>query len=83
MGKRDLRQLPELEGWITFPDAAEELGITRQRIHQIAEKDDPVVIETALRLGRKHVIFVMRISEVEDLKRRREESGGQVPWADL
>lgn len=81
-GKRDLRQLPELEGWVTFPDAAEDLGISRQRLHQVAERDDPPVIETARRIGRRHVIFVMRAAEVADLKRRREESGGQ-PWSDL
>lgn len=69
--RRDLRELPELEGWLSFPDAARELGISRQRLHQLAEKDPPV-IETARRVGRYGVPFyVMREAEVAALKRRR------------
>lgn len=81
MAKRNLRDLPELEGWLLFPDAAVELGISRQRFHQLAEKDDPPVIETARRIGRRGArYYVVRTAEVEDLKRRRE--GGQELWTE-
>lgn len=79
-GKRDLRQLPELEGWVSFPDAAEEIGISRQRLFQLAEKESPVVIETAMRVGRNRPVYVMRQAEVDELKRRREEKGDKEPW---
>lgn len=82
MAKRDLRELPELEGWLTFPDAAAELGISRQRFHQLAEKTDPVIIETACRAGRRStgIHYFVREAEIAELKRRRE--GGQVLWTD-
>jgi hypothetical protein len=79
-GKRDLRQLPELEGWVSFPDAAEEIGISRQRLFQLAEKTDPTVVETAVRIGKHRPVYVMREAEVAELKARGEVKGNKEPW---
>lgn len=82
-GKRDLRQSPELDGWLLFPDAADVIGISRQRLFQLAEKDEPPVIKTVVRIGRRRTIYAMREVEAMDLKQRREAAGKDTPWEDL
>ncbi len=77
--KRDLRTLPELEGWLTFTQAAVELGISRQRFYQLAEAGQ---LQTAHRLGERPT-YIVRTAEVRALKRQRSGGGpsreAQVP----
>lgn len=71
--KRDLRALPELEGWLTFTEAAEELGISRQRFYQLAEATDAEGnprVQTAHRLGARPT-YIVRTAEVASLKLAR------------
>lgn len=68
--KRGLHTLPELEGWLTFPEIAEYLGISRQRVHQLAESG---VITSAHRLG-KRPTYIAREAEVKLLKNRKSGS---------
>lgn len=84
--KRDLRGLPELEGWLTFTEAAEVLKISRQRFYQLAEAVDEhgtPRIKTAQRLGARPT-YIVRTAEVTALKAQREgtapaSAGGGVP----
>lgn len=70
--KRDLRTLPELEGWLTFTQAAMELGISRQRFYQLAEAGQ---LQTAQRLGERPT-YIVRTAEVRALKRQRSGGSG-------
>jgi len=72
--KRDLRGLPELEGWLTFTEAAETLGISRQRFYQLAEAVDVngvPRVKTAQKLGARPT-YIVRTAEVTALKAQRE-----------
>lgn len=72
--KRDLRQLPELEGWLTFTEAAETLGISRQRFYQLAEAIDEhgtPRVKTAQKLGARPT-YIVRTAEVTAIKAQRE-----------
>lgn len=75
--KRDLRTLPELEGWLTFTQAAMELGISRQRFYQLAEADQ---VQTAQRLGERPT-YIVRTAEVKAMKRQRQ--GGDAAAAEV
>lgn len=66
--KRDLRTLPELEGWLTFPEIAAYLGISRQRVHQLVESG---VITTAHRRGH---MYLAREAEVRALRERKQNT---------
>lgn len=58
--------LPKLEGWTALPDAAEMMGITRQRAHQMLPS-----FTTARNVG---TIIVVRTAEVRRLMRERSEA---------
>ncbi len=73
--KRDLRTLPELEGWLTFTQAALELGISRQRFYQLAEAGQ---LQTAQRLGERPT-YIVRTAEVKALKLQRQGGGSGDP----
>jgi hypothetical protein len=57
--------IPELEGWMTLPGAARELGITRTRVHQLAKAG---AFETIHRIGE---IKIVRTVEVAARKTNR------------
>ncbi len=68
--------LPALEGWTALPDAATELGISRQRAHQLlqasrdgGERPGHVAYFTTAR--RAGTVIVVRTAEVMALKARR------------
>lgn len=61
-----LKDLPPLEGWMTLPDAARDIGITRSRIHQLLGKNR---FETARRIG---TFAVVRTAEVEKYKKNKK-----------
>lgn len=70
---RSLSELPELEGWLTFGEAAEDLDRTGERIRQMAQEGK---FQTAHRLGRRP-IGVIRESEVKEILRTRGEAAGE------
>lgn len=79
--RRSLSELPALEGWMTFPEAAAALGISRQRMHQLAElvrEDGTPELETASRLGTRPV-YVIRSAEVRARKARGRVPAGARP----
>lgn len=67
--RRDMSELPVLEGWITLPEAAEELGMTRARMYQLVQE---FKITTAHRLGGRP-IYIVRVPEIEQIKAGRAE----------
>lgn len=67
--RRDMAELPVLEGWITLPEAAEELGMTRARMYQLVQE---FKITTAHRLGGRP-IYIVRVPEIEQIKAGRAE----------
>jgi hypothetical protein len=71
-GKINLRALPQLEGWLTFTQAAAELGISRQRFYQLAEDGK---LQTATRLGERPT-YIVRTAEVRALKLKRSGAAG-------
>jgi len=65
-----LTTLPELAGWLTFGEAAQELGVTTERIRQLATTDSPGRLRTARRIGRRPV-GIVREAEIRALVARR------------
>jgi hypothetical protein len=65
---RDMRQVPVLEGWITLPEAAEDLGISRARVHQMAQEEK---LTTVSQLGRRPV-YIVREVEIRRIKEERQ-----------
>lgn len=64
-------EVPRLEGWLTFPEAADELGVTKQMVHKMAFGSKPV-LRIVRRVGDKP-IYVVDEKEVLALKKRRQE----------
>jgi len=56
------REIPELEGWLTIPDAAKALELSRQYVHRLAASG------TFTSLHRVGSTFIVSSWEVEDLK---------------
>jgi hypothetical protein len=56
---RSLLTLPELRGWITFGEAAAEMGISVERVRQLAT--NPGGLETACRIGRRPLGIVREV----------------------
>lgn len=69
---RSLMDLPELAGWITFGEAAQEMGISVERVRQLASQPNPR-LHTARRLGRRP-IGVIREAEVREWIRRKADT---------
>jgi predicted DNA-binding transcriptional regulator AlpA len=65
--RRAMAELPLFEGWITLPEAAKELGITRARAYQLVQEER---ITTAHRLGGRP-IYIVREAEIAQLKAGR------------
>ncbi len=62
---------PPLKGWITLIELAERLRITRQAVHQHAENGR---IQTLHRVGHERPVWVMRESEIPELRRRLDQA---------
>lgn len=64
-----------LEGWMTLPDAARLLGITRSRIHQLVPAPGQAgQLKSARKIGR---LTIVRTVEVEERLRRLKEAAGR------
>jgi hypothetical protein len=63
-----LKDLPELAGWLTFGEAADALGLTGERIRQMAQEGK---LTTARRIGHRPV-GIVRESEIQAMIRFRE-----------
>lgn len=59
--------IPQLEGWMTLPDAARELGITRSRVHQLV----PGQLPSVRRIGN---LKIVRTVEVMARKQRLQDA---------
>lgn len=70
-GFPDVRCLPEIHDWITGPQVADMLGITRSAVHRKMTLGD---FKTLHRLGDRPYLVVLR-SEVERMKAERGEGG--------
>jgi predicted DNA-binding transcriptional regulator AlpA len=67
--RRNMTELPTLEGWITLPEAADQLGMTRARTYQLVQEWK---ITTAHKLGGRPV-YIVRQAEIDQLKAGRAE----------
>jgi hypothetical protein len=66
---KSLKELDELPGWLTFGDAALDLGVSGERIRQMAQEGK---LHTAKRIGRRPV-GIVKESEVAELVRQKKE----------
>jgi predicted DNA-binding protein (UPF0251 family) len=73
MGKPagSLTELPELAGWLTFGEAAAKMGISVERIRQLATSRR---LRTARRLGQRP-IGIVREAEVDEAVSRHNATG--------
>jgi hypothetical protein len=73
--KMRMEDLPELEGWVSLPAAAEQLGRTRQRASQLAESGE---FKTAHRImgtaGTRPALIVVREAELRVKLEERERA---------
>lgn len=60
--------IPVLEGWITIPEAASKLGISRQYAYKRAADG---FFETIHQIGEENATFVVAIEEVDKKIRSR------------
>jgi hypothetical protein len=68
---RSLNDLPELPGWLTFGEAAVEMGISVERVRQLASAPN-AKLTTAHRIGRRP-LGIVREAEVQAWKLRKTE----------
>lgn len=59
----DLNNIPDLEGWMTVPEAAEYLGISRSRFDQLVRADK---ITSVHKVGGR--FRIVRQQEMDDVK---------------
>lgn len=64
-------KVPRLEGWITFPEAADILHVTKQMVHKMAFGRKRLLL-TVRSIGDKP-IYVVKEEEVRALHKRREQ----------
>lgn len=62
-----MEDLPELEGWLTLPEAAKLLGLTRQRVYQMVQVG---TLKSVMKLGDKPT-YIIRKAEIEPLVQAR------------
>lgn len=67
----DYYEVPRLEGWLTFPEAAAILDVSKQMVHKMAFGRRPLLL-TVRRVGDKP-IYVVKEEEVRALHTRREQ----------
>lgn len=67
---RSLMDLPELAGWLTFGEAAALMGISVERVRQLASHPNPK-LTTARRIGSRP-IGIIREAEVREWIERKE-----------
>lgn len=80
---RSLMTLQELTGWLTFGEAAEEMGISVERVRQLATGDQPK-LRTARRLGRRPIGIVREVEIrrwIAEKKARMEAAAAEQPDA--
>jgi hypothetical protein len=61
---RSLMDLPELTGWLTFGEAAQKMGISVERVRQLASQPNPK-LTTARRIGLRP-LGIVREAEVRE-----------------
>lgn len=67
-------EIPKLEGWLSFPEAAEELGLSKQMVHKMVFVLGIFDIAKDVRSIGEKPIYVVRESKVLDLKEKRGEA---------
>lgn len=63
--------VPRLEGWVSFDELADKLGISKQAVHKMLETDR---IKTARKVGKK-AIYVLTQDEANALCEARLGNG--------
>lgn len=70
-------ELEDLEGWISFPVAAERLGVSRQRFFQMAEEKK---LKTARKIpgtGERPAAYVVREAEINEMLQQQEAAAAR------
>jgi len=62
-------EVPELPGWLTVPDAAKLLNLSRQAVHLMVQAGQ---FKSARRIGQH--CYVVQLAEVDEILLRREQS---------
>lgn len=77
MANTEASEIPQLEGWMTLPDAARELGITRSRIHQLV---DAKTLKSTRKIGSLKIVRTVEVEErkaEQELARKRAAERGE------
>lgn len=64
----DLSKASKLEGWLTFSEAARQLGVTRQAMFGMVARDELTNVRS---LGDRKPIYVVADAEVAELAVKR------------
>lgn len=67
-----MKGVKKLEGWMTFHEAGQLLGVSRQGFHKMIEKQQLIPLDSIREIGDK-TSYIVRTEAVLELKRIREE----------
>lgn len=67
---RSLKNLPELAGWLTFGEAAQAMGVSVERVRQLASEPNQR-LKTAHRIGQRP-LGIVREAEVREWIRQKD-----------
>ena len=67
------QEIQKLEGWLSIPEAAYELGLSKQMIHKMISNDIFNIIDDVRKIGEKPM-YIVRESAVAALKKSRQAS---------
>jgi Helix-turn-helix domain len=63
----DMTQVPELDGWLSVPVAAQELGVSRQRVFQMIQEGRIKSVRQIPGVGERPAAYVVRKAEIDQL----------------
>lgn len=72
-------EVPRLEGWLTFPEAGEVLGISKQMVHKLAFPASGKSAFSTVRAVGDRPMYLVKEEEVEEYKNRPKQQPKQQP----
>jgi hypothetical protein len=69
--------VPELRGWVSFPAAADRLGVARQRVFQMLDERKLTSVRKLPGSGSRPAAYVISDREMERLLTEQREAAGE------
>jgi hypothetical protein len=63
----NMADVPELDGWLSLPVAAQKLGVSRQRVFQMIQEDRIKSVRQIPGVGDRPAAYVVRLAEIDQL----------------